>query len=205
MSDRKTQEERNAQTRAGLLNAALEVIFADGIAAIRVTDIAERAGVTTGAIQHQFGNREGLVLAVLKHIFDLFNSQIVPLEPVESIRDRMLVVNAHLSLSRTIRLYLILSDVLIGSRADLTLRSNVSAFVRDQASTFDEWWLSYINDLRMSRSEALGIGRVYKAAVYGIAIEASHRARPEAFFRRSTAALTEMMICTLQVKANERR
>jgi len=202
MTKRKTQKERNEQTRAALLEAALQTILLEGVAAIRVVDTAKRAGVTTGAIQHQFGSRENLVLAVLKNIFDLMNDQIVPLVPKDSIRDRMQVVCDHVSQSGTIRLYLILSDVLIGSRSDPTLRAKVSSFVKRQAKTFDKWWLDYVDDLGLPKPEARAIGHAYKASLYGFSIEATYRPNPEAFFRKSMAALTEMMICTLESKSS---
>lgn len=46
-----------------ILSAAIEVIDAEGDAALRITDIASRAGVATGLINHHFGSRDGLVAA----------------------------------------------------------------------------------------------------------------------------------------------
>jgi AcrR family transcriptional regulator len=46
-----------------LLEAAIAVLDEHGAAALRLTDIAARAGVSFGLIGHHFGNREGLVAA----------------------------------------------------------------------------------------------------------------------------------------------
>lgn len=48
-----------------LIIAATEVIAAGQHAAMPLRVVAERAGTTTGAIQHHFRNKEGLLLAVL--------------------------------------------------------------------------------------------------------------------------------------------
>jgi AcrR family transcriptional regulator len=46
-----------------LLEAAVTVLDEHGASALRLTDIAARAGVSFGLIGHHFGNREGLVAA----------------------------------------------------------------------------------------------------------------------------------------------
>jgi len=47
--------------RDTILALAVEMIDADGEAALRMADIAERAGVAVALISHHFGSREGLV------------------------------------------------------------------------------------------------------------------------------------------------
>jgi AcrR family transcriptional regulator len=48
-------------TRENLLNAAIEVIDHSGIKAVRVRDIAARAGVKEPSVYHYFGSRDGLI------------------------------------------------------------------------------------------------------------------------------------------------
>lgn len=55
------------QTRRRILDAAWELIEADG-AAIRLADAAERAGVSRQAVYLHFGDRSGLLLALVDHI-----------------------------------------------------------------------------------------------------------------------------------------
>lgn len=52
--------------RAGVVEAAISCILELGIYRASSNAIAERAGVTWGTIQHHFGTREGLMLAVLE-------------------------------------------------------------------------------------------------------------------------------------------
>ncbi|KPH68161.1 MULTISPECIES: TetR/AcrR family transcriptional regulator [Novosphingobium] len=67
---RRTQEERTAQTRLALLEAAIEVIHDVGYAAANTSMISERAGVSRGAMLHHFGTRAALMADVVRHVFD---------------------------------------------------------------------------------------------------------------------------------------
>ncbi|HEX6311031.1 MAG TPA: TetR/AcrR family transcriptional regulator [Acidimicrobiia bacterium] len=65
MADRLTREEKKAQTRARLMEAAAAVFARRGLAAASLDEIAEEAGLTKGAIYSNFASKEDLVLAVL--------------------------------------------------------------------------------------------------------------------------------------------
>ncbi|MEO8694591.1 MAG: TetR/AcrR family transcriptional regulator, partial [Acidimicrobiales bacterium] len=52
-------------TRARVVESAVECILEAGYYQTSTNDIAKRSGVTWGALQYQFGNREGLLLEVL--------------------------------------------------------------------------------------------------------------------------------------------
>jgi AcrR family transcriptional regulator len=61
---KRTKEEAD-QTKQDLLNAALAVFSHKGYAATRLSDIAQAAGVTRGAIYHHFGGKEELFISLL--------------------------------------------------------------------------------------------------------------------------------------------
>ena len=65
---RRTQAERSATTRAALLSAARELFAANGFVATGREDIAERAGVSRGALYHHFGSKEQLFRAVVEEL-----------------------------------------------------------------------------------------------------------------------------------------
>jgi len=52
-------------TRARVIESTVECILEAGYYQTSTNDIAQRSGVTWGALQYQFGNREGLLLEVL--------------------------------------------------------------------------------------------------------------------------------------------
>lgn len=53
------------ERRASIAAAAAEAIAEDGIEAVTMKGIAERAGVTTGAVTHYFSDKDEVVLAAL--------------------------------------------------------------------------------------------------------------------------------------------
>ena len=59
------RETDSGGTRGRLIAAAAEVITDGNHISMPLRTVAQRAGATTGAIQHHFGNRNGLLLAVL--------------------------------------------------------------------------------------------------------------------------------------------
>lgn len=65
---RRTQAERRESTRAALIGAARELFAAKGFAGAGREEIVERAGVTRGALQHHFGTKEDLFLAVFEAV-----------------------------------------------------------------------------------------------------------------------------------------
>ena len=63
-SGRRTQAERTAATRAALINAARDLFAEHGYAGVGTQAIVDGAGVTRGALYHQFGDKRGLFEAV---------------------------------------------------------------------------------------------------------------------------------------------
>jgi AcrR family transcriptional regulator len=69
---RRSHAERSATTRAKIIAAVVEVIARDGFQGLTAQQIAHRSGVTWGAVQHHFGGKDQLLLAVLEDSFDRF-------------------------------------------------------------------------------------------------------------------------------------
>jgi AcrR family transcriptional regulator len=67
---RRTQAERSATTRAAVIDAAAYCISENGFANTTTAHIARRAGVTWGAIQHQFGDKDAIFFALIERSLD---------------------------------------------------------------------------------------------------------------------------------------
>ena len=65
---RKSQAERSARTRSALLKAARQLFAEKGFAQTGREEIAERAGVTRGALYHHFASKTDVAQAVAEEI-----------------------------------------------------------------------------------------------------------------------------------------
>tara|TARA_R110001599_G_scaffold325504_1_gene537715 strand:+ start:85441 stop:86019 length:579 start_codon:yes stop_codon:yes gene_type:complete len=59
-------------TRERILNAVVALINESGYGSASSTAIAKKAGITWGAVQHHFGNKEEILLAVLEMARDVY-------------------------------------------------------------------------------------------------------------------------------------
>jgi AcrR family transcriptional regulator len=91
-SPRATQAERSARTRAALLKAARELFAEKGFAGTGREEIAERAGVTRGALYHHFDSKTDLAAAVV----DELQAELVDLVVAAALRGKGVREQLHL-------------------------------------------------------------------------------------------------------------
>jgi len=79
---RRSHAERTAETRAKILAAVVDSIAEVGFHRTTAVEITRRAGVTWGAVQHHFGDKDGILVAVLEDTFGRFAARLetVPIE-----------------------------------------------------------------------------------------------------------------------------
>lgn len=80
-TERRTQAERTAGTRAKLLDGAIDCLVELGFAKTSTQEIARRAGVSRGAQLHHFPTKESLLIAAVEHLVDRRLSEILEAEP----------------------------------------------------------------------------------------------------------------------------
>lgn len=74
--NRRTQAERTAATRAALIAAGRELFGERGFADVGTQEIVAEAGVTRGALYHQFDDKKGLFVAVYDDVEQSIVAQI---------------------------------------------------------------------------------------------------------------------------------
>jgi AcrR family transcriptional regulator len=67
-TQRRTQAQRRATTRAALLDAAVACLVEEGYAALTTRNVAERAGVSQGTQMHYFPTRAAFVAEAVRHV-----------------------------------------------------------------------------------------------------------------------------------------
>jgi len=78
-----TQEQRSRATREAILNATIQCLVERGYAGTSTTTIQQAAGVSRGALTHQFSSKQALMAAAVKH---LTHARIKVLEDVAATR-----------------------------------------------------------------------------------------------------------------------
>jgi AcrR family transcriptional regulator len=81
---RRTQAERRASTRTALLDASIDCLVEDGYANTTTRRIAERAGVTPGALHHHFAGKAELLSAAVRHIGKRFRQEMLEHRPPDA-------------------------------------------------------------------------------------------------------------------------
>ncbi|MGY2067331.1 TetR/AcrR family transcriptional regulator [Blastococcus sp. SYSU DS0619] len=70
MAERRTQEQRRADTRGRLLAATIDCLVEHGYAGTTTQRVQDRAGVSRGALLHHFATKEALLVAAVSHVAD---------------------------------------------------------------------------------------------------------------------------------------
>lgn len=73
---RRTQAERRATTRDALVRATVESLVELGYARTTTQEVQRRAGVSRGALTHQFTAKSDLVLAAVEHLYEEFSASV---------------------------------------------------------------------------------------------------------------------------------
>jgi AcrR family transcriptional regulator len=71
LRQRLTQDEKTAETRRRLLDAAIGCLIDRGYANTTTSEIAERAGLSRGAQLYHFPKKEELLTSAVEHLFEL--------------------------------------------------------------------------------------------------------------------------------------
>src|SRR5208283_2206604 len=120
---RLTQDEKTAETRRRLLDAAIACLIDRGYANTTTSEIAERAGLSRGAQLYHFPKKEELLTSAIEHLFELmFGETKEKVSRLTNENDRRAMATEWL-------------ELVVASRTDSYLRESVSA-VNDRMSEF---------------------------------------------------------------------
>ena len=173
---RRTQEERREATRDAIISAAMILVAERGVEASTLADVAERAGLSKGALMHHFEGKEAIIDAALERAGTLIEQAITAAwDPTEAPFPRLRKALASvLSLAHErpteMRALLVLSaqgtwDARLGPRA----RARIEALER----VFCEGFTLTLAELHAhSRVDPEALGRALIAATFGAALRA---------------------------------
>ena len=168
---RRTQEERSAATRRKVIDAAIECIAEEGFRRATTTRVARRAGVTWGAIQHQFGDKETILRAVMQRGVDELREEFERVPTHLPLRERI-----HQVMERTwrvlnrpfFRAYL---EVALATRDGSGANSGLAEFQEGIVAGLGALWAELFPPGGTPTARALAAERLAFHALSGAALE----------------------------------
>jgi len=133
---RLTQDQKTAETRRRLLDAAVLCLIDRGYANTTTSEIAERAGLSRGAQLYHFPRKEELIAGAVEHLFELmFGEMKEKVSRLTNENDRRATAIDLLWEICNGRLVTAWLELVVASRTDSYLRESVSA-VNDRVALF---------------------------------------------------------------------
>jgi AcrR family transcriptional regulator len=174
---RRTQEERRSTTRRNLLNAAAELIAAHGIAGVSVPQIASKAGVTTGAVQHHFGSREALLIAVVADFSEAMRTQTDErrLDQKASVEARIAAICKQNWDMLNTNHFVATMEILIALRHDPNSFPQILTLMESIEAELDRTWISYFAEEGLSEATLGALRHLMQATHRGLVIRRLYR------------------------------
>jgi AcrR family transcriptional regulator len=178
----RTQEERKADTRARLLDAAAGLFAERGIDAVSVDTVADAAGRTSGAVYAHFGSKQGLLLALLDEwAHSLLTVIAAEFELAATVEDRLRAVAANVVTNpsdQTRRLLLLERELWLRATRDPEVAETMRARSRQAHDWLTKGFATWIDDgLVAPIAPPDVLATVFRALVIGF--ETQHRIDPE--------------------------
>jgi AcrR family transcriptional regulator len=167
-----THEARSAATRTRLIEAAVHCLRTYGYAATTTTLVAEIAGLSRGAMLHQFGTKVDLMLAVAKHVVERQNAFFVEeLNKYPAGRERFVALTdvTWQALSQPEAIALL--EIMMASRSDADLGARFPAVAEELAEgqRRGAWSLAKAAGIT-DRAAIDAMGQLHRAAMQGLSI-----------------------------------
>jgi AcrR family transcriptional regulator len=168
---RRSQQDRTAETREKLIRAAVESICQLGYAHATTSLIAERASLSRGALQHQFGTRLDLLFAVLDHLSDemLRHTQRLPAagltlgERIDAILKKYWEIYSGPT-------FMAVLHVFIGAGAEPGVYKKLRNHITDIYRINDRIWHAAFSDVQMPPARLAAARKVVLASLRGLAV-----------------------------------
>lgn len=170
---RRTQEERRRGTRQKILDAAMRSIDRAGYSGATIVRIAEEAGVTTGALQHHFGDRRGLMLAVVRDGYERMVADILDALPSggtleERVGGGIDAMVAGYSSAPAVAAF----EIVVALREDEGFHAEHPALAVPGAMELDRQWLQLFHDAPASDAAKRTTRQLVRATILGSLVSA---------------------------------
>jgi AcrR family transcriptional regulator len=193
---RKTQEERSTATRDALIRAAIDLIAERGYAATTTNLVADRAGVSRGALQHHFKSRDELIAAVMEQLRREVSFRVDPAPLINrALQDRIDAIVEHYRAMCLSREYRAALNLWIGIDQDSALFGELRKQTRGGQEGTAEDWQAIFQDLEIDPTALRSIRRIVMGSIRGY--EQRERVDTAGDWIGDSKVLKEMFLCQL--------
>lgn len=166
---RRTQAERRESTRRALLDAAVRCVCRGGFASTTTSDVAREAGLSRGAVQHHFQDKNELMTTVVEQGWSDLVDRLRGIaalagtleERVDQVVDRMWESYSSDAFQAAV-------EVTRGARGNPALRNAHAELFEASRSTLDEEWRRVFSDAPVSATRLRMSRRLARSLLTGI-------------------------------------
>ena len=157
-------------TRQKVIQAAIDCIYKEGFNAAHTNRIAESAGVSWGVLQYHFGDKDGLLQAVLDTIFDDFFNALSAAElDGETLRDRVGQLSEIIWELVSGRNYRVTMAILRNAGKDKRSKIEGQKQVTQWSSKIEGLWTTLLTDATRESAASESARHILFASLRGLA------------------------------------
>jgi AcrR family transcriptional regulator len=137
---RRTQEQRSAETRRRILEATVQCLQDYGYTGTTTVRVVELAGVSRGALAHQFESKADMVAAAVGFIASTRTEELIP--KIEAAQGASDPIDAGLDLLWSVHqgpMFIAIVELWVAARTDPALQRRVEMFERATTSMVVEY------------------------------------------------------------------
>ncbi len=174
---RRSQQDRSAETRRSLADAAVACFHEMGFSEATLAVIAKRADVSRGAVQHHFGDRNDLLLALNEEFGDLLLGLNWP-DPGAPLQARVAsVIDETWAMVSNPR-FTALIQIGLATRNSPEIGPKLRATMDRIERELDERWLLLFGDSRQPAARMVAMRHLVLATLRGLAVRGLMAQRP---------------------------
>lgn len=190
---RRPQAQRSAETQGKLIEAAILCLHRVGFASTTVTMVADEAGVSRGAMSHQYPTKTDLMLAVVEAVYEqdvaAYNQSMAAAPPAQwlaTLPSTMWKVISRPSGTAVM-------EIMLGSRSEPELADKLRAIQNAIDVRAHQWIVDRMTEAGLTdRPDGKAVHRVFVSAIRGLSMEALFRRSP-ADVKASVKVLEELI------------
>lgn len=168
---RRTQQERRTLSRDRLINAVIGVIRQKGYAGLRARDVTAASGMTWGAAQHLFGDKNELLLQVATRVSDALVQRLDARNAAGAgdVRERVAAVVNLIWDIYSSQDYYAMVEIVRGTRADLRFHEKLVESLARLSARVEQLWLAIFADAPASEAQSLACCNIVVLTLSGLA------------------------------------